>query len=201
MRYILLSIVILFCTVFPAFAGFGMATRRSGVATGQTPKQVKRRASGISVLEQKNIEKRHDRYSGKDTDDNNIQQNNMRQNKMRQNMRVGKGNNPKPGEVYTVIENGVTVRKTYPMNPTVVQEPESTPERKSVAKTQSDARKYANLTPWFRAKLLGEKVPDSSKKSTSPDKKVVPVTEVKQSVKAQDKLNKPSSQKSSDVKK
>tara|TARA_B100000609_G_C17198689_1_gene426825 strand:+ start:542 stop:1090 length:549 start_codon:yes stop_codon:yes gene_type:complete len=177
-------------------AGFGLATRRSGVATGQTPKQVKRRASGISVLEQKNIDKRHDRYSGKDPDDENVQQNNMRQD-----MRVGKSNNPKPGEVYTVIENGVTVRKTYPLNPTVEQVSEPTPESKSKSKVQTDAQKYANLTPWFRAKLLGEKIPVSSKKSSSVDQKVTPVTHVKKVVKEQGKLSKPASQKDGDAKK
>ena len=181
MRYEILIIIALFSVVDTAFSGVGMATRRSGVATGQTPAQVKRRASGISVLEQKNIEERHDMYSGKDTDKDNYQQNNMRQN-----MRVGKANNPKPGEVYTVIENGVTVRKTYPMNPTAAQVEEqameSVQQKANVSKPQTDAQKYANLTPWFRAKLLGEKVPDKPESNAAKEKKSIsPKTKIKES--------------------
>lgn len=195
MYYRVLAVIAFFGFTGLLFARPGLATRRSGIATGQTPKQVKRRASGISALESKNIEKRHERYGDKEPEDDNLQKSGMRQQ-----MRVGT-NNPRPGQVYTVIENGVTVRKTYPMNSAVEETPDVSQKNKASSMTQTEAQKYANLTPWFRAKLLGKKVPEDPKDTSSGLKGAEPASKKIDADKKETKLKKPASQKVETVKK
>lgn len=157
-------IIILFFSVLASFEAWtaSMGTRRSGVAVGESPVVVKRRADGLTIAQEKIIEDRHDLQSG----NTRIDEKN-RDNIFRQNLRQRETKNKRPGQVYSVVEDGITVRKQYPFVGDLPEEvPQETVDKQPPpeSKILSDTEKYAKLTPWFRAKLLGKKLPAQKEK-------------------------------------
>ena len=136
-----------------------IGTRKAGVAVGESPTVVKRREQGLTIKQEELIKDRHEQQT------NTVQGYEKRRNdSMLQNK--SQATRKRPGEIYTEIENGVTVRKRYPMekNSESTDEVTSklTPRERPV---QKEAINYSNLTPWFRAKLEGKSIPNKQPKS------------------------------------
>ncbi len=136
-----------------------MGARKSGVAVGESPTVVKRREQGLTIKQEELIKDRHEQQT------NTIQGYEKRRNdSMLQNK--SQATQKRPGQVYTEIENGITVRKRYPMEKNSESTDEVatklTPKQRPV---QKEAINYANLTPWFRAKLEGKSIPNKQPQS------------------------------------
>jgi hypothetical protein len=136
-----------------------MGTRKAGVAVGESPTVVKRREQGLTIKQEELIKDRHEQQSNTVQGYEKRRNDSMQQNKSQTTRK-------RPGEVYTEIENGVTVRKRYPMEKNSESTDEATtkltPQERPV---QKEAINYSNLTPWFRAKLEGKSVPNKQPKS------------------------------------
>jgi hypothetical protein len=139
-----------------------MGSSHAGVRVKESPTVEKKRKHGLAIKQEERIKERRGLQADKKEQPDNPLRQNQRQGVLKK----------RPGQAYSVIENGVTVRKRYPLNSSV-EPPEDASKKLTPkqSKTLIEAEKYAKLTPWFRAKLEGTKLPVKQNKNKAITKK------------------------------